>query len=98
MSNDSRESQAGALSLPDHVVFTDLDEAGGVLVDLNTKQYYQLNETASVIWRGLANRTPIVEIAREMTTTYDVTLERAQASIEAAIRQFRACQLVQASR
>jgi len=98
MSNDSQGQRAGPFSLYDHVIFTDLDGEGGVLVDLNAKQYYQLNETASFIWRGLTNLRPVTEIAQEMTVTYEVTLERAHASIDAAIGQFSAYRLLNASR
>ena len=38
------------------VIFTDFDGKEGILVDLNTKQYYRLNETGSLIWRGDRNR------------------------------------------
>jgi len=78
----------------DHIIFTDLDGAEGVLVDLNTKQYFQLNETACVIWRGLASGTPAIEIAREMTTRYDVTLEHARSSVDAAVGALTAHHLV----
>jgi Coenzyme PQQ synthesis protein D (PqqD) len=78
----------------DHVIFTDLDGAEGVLVDLNTKQYFQLNETASVIWRGLIKGTPVDDIAREMTEVYDVTLEHARSSVEAAVARFSAHHLL----
>jgi len=78
----------------DHVIFTDLDGVEGVLVDLNTRQYFQLNETASLIWRGLAKGTPLADIAREMTEMYDVTLDHALSSVEAAVARFRAHHLV----
>lgn len=78
----------------DHVIFTDLDGDGGVLVDLNSKQYFQLNETATLIWRALANREPIHEITRAITEVYDVTPEHAQASVETAIRAFDAQRLL----
>jgi hypothetical protein len=81
----------------DHVIFTDLDGAEGVLVDLNTRQYFQLNETASLIWRGLAKGTPLADIARELTQVYDVTLEHAQASVEAAVARFTAHRLLDAT-
>lgn len=81
-----------------HVVFTDLDGNEGVLVDLDTKQYFQLNATASFVWRGLAAGTPADGIARGMTEAYDVTLEKAQASVDAAIRDFIALRLVRAPR
>ena len=77
-----------------HVIFTDLDGTEGVLVDLQARQYYQLNETASLIWRGLTNQTPINEIASAMTEIYDVTPEQARASIEAVIARFDAYRLL----
>ena len=89
MSANDSEYSAAASPLPyEHVIFTDLDGLEGVLVDLNTKKYYQLNETASLIWRGLEKRLPVSQIAKEMTERYDVPLERAVSSIEAALRRF----------
>ena len=85
------------LSVPlpyEHVIFTDLDGLEGVLVDLNTKKYYQLNETASLIWRGLERRLPVSQIAKEMSERYEVTLEQATSSIETALRRFGAQKLV----
>ena len=78
-----------------HVVFTDLDGLDGVLVDLNTRKYYQLNETASLIWRGLEKRLTVNRIASEMTERYEVTLEQATASIQAALRHFNQQELLQ---
>lgn len=78
----------------DHVIFTDVDGAEGVLVDLNSKQYYQLNETASLVWRGLAQGLPADAIARQMAQAYDVTLEHAQSSVDAVIRDFVAQRLL----
>ncbi len=78
----------------EHVIFTDLDGLEGVLVDLNTKKYYQLNETASLIWRGLEKRLPVSHIATEMTERYDVTLEGAMTSVETALRHFETQKLI----
>jgi hypothetical protein len=95
MSANDFEYSAAAPPLPyEHVIFTDLDGLEGVLVDLNTKKYYQLNETASLIWRGLEKRLPVSHIAREMTERYEVTLERAASSIETALRRFHAQRLL----
>ena len=85
------------LSPHDHVIFTDLDGVEGVLVDLNSKQYYHLNETASLIWRGLAKGTSVDGIAKETAELYDVTLEHAQASVETAIQHFTAHHLLKKS-
>ncbi len=79
----------------EHLIFTDLDGLEGVLVDLNTKKYYQLNETASLIWRGLEKRLPVSRIANELTERYDVTLEQATSSIETALRHFESQKLLE---
>jgi len=78
----------------EHVIFTDLDGLEGVLVDLNTKKYYQLNETASLIWRGLEKRLSVNHIASELSENYDVTMDRAVSSIRNALGDFAAHKLV----
>jgi hypothetical protein len=94
----ANSSQLSASVLPhDHVIFTDLDGIEGVLVDLNAKQYYVLNETASLIWRRLASGTPLAVIVRDITERYDVPLEHAQSSVEASIRNFIALHLLNTS-
>ena len=85
---DLKYDHASAPLPGEHVVFTDLDGLEGILVDLNTKKYYQLNETASLIWRGLEKRAPLSLIAEDMVARYEVTLEKATASIETAVRNF----------
>src|SRR6266853_3478318 len=95
MTVSDSESNGAALPLTcDHVLFTDLDGVEGVLVDLNTKKYYQLNETASLVWRGLEKGMPISNIAQEMTELFDVTLERATLSVQTALRSFDAQRLL----
>jgi hypothetical protein len=92
----SNQSTAGAEppAPHEHVVFTDLDGVEGVLVDLETKQYYRLNATASLVWRGLAAGTPLAGIAEQMTAIYAVTPEHARASIDTIVADFRARKLL----
>jgi hypothetical protein len=66
----------------DHVIFSDLDDGEGVLVDLNAKRYYTLNETAIFVWRRLEKRLHAEEIARELADSYEVSPERAAASVK----------------
>lgn len=94
MSVNAFESSVVPPAPYDHVIFTDLDGLEGVLVDLKTKKYYQLNETASLIWRGIEKRSPVSEIAAALTQRYDVTVDRALSSIERALQQLRAQKLV----
>ena len=74
----------------EHIVFTEFDEREGVLVDLNAKRYYTLNETATIIWRGLEERSTRAESIREMTDAYCVTPEQAALSLDKLIAALRA--------
>jgi len=79
-----------------HVVVTDFDGGEGILVDLNTKRYYQLNETAMLVWRGLEKGKSIGEIANDFMSAYEVELERATTSVERLINNLQTYKLVRA--
>jgi hypothetical protein len=79
-----------------HVVVTDFDSGEGILVDLNTKKYFQLNETAMVVWKGLEQGKPLGEIATEITTNYEVALEKATDSVERIVDNFQTYKLLSA--
>ncbi|HZT60075.1 MAG TPA: PqqD family protein [Pyrinomonadaceae bacterium] len=78
----------------EHVVFTEFDAGEGILVDLNTKKYFQLNETALIVWRGIENDKTLVEIVGEITAAYDVTPERATESVQRLLENLSAFKLV----
>ena len=81
----------------EHVVATQLDDGEGVLVDLNTKQYYQLNETAMLIWRALESGHPLDQIVAEIMTVFRVDNEHAAASAERLLNQFHERKLVRSA-
>jgi Coenzyme PQQ synthesis protein D (PqqD) len=86
---------SSATSVPnEQVVFTDFDGTEGILVDLNTKKYYQLNETAMLVWRALERRKTLGEIVNEVTATYDVSPEQATQSVERLLQNMRVYKLV----
>jgi hypothetical protein len=70
------------------VVFTDLDGAEAVLVDLNTKQYFTLNETARLVWRAAADGGDVEAIVEEMTRAFEVSDEHARRSTITALDEF----------
>jgi len=78
----------------EHVVFTEFDAGEGVLVDLNTKKYFKLNETALIVWRGLEKNRTLAEIVEEITAAYDVTPEHATGSVRRLLENLRAFKLV----
>ena len=78
----------------EHVVFTEFDEGEGILVDLNTKKYFQLNETAVIVWRGLEKNKPLDEIVSEIVKTYEISVEHATESVRKLLDNLRAYKLV----
>lgn len=79
-----------------HVVVTDFDGGEGILVDLNTKKYFQLNETAMVVWKGLEQGKSVGEIADDITGQYEVALANATRSVERIVDNFRTYKLLSA--
>jgi len=79
------------------VVYTDFQGTGGILVDLKNKQYYQLNETGSLIWRGLEKGETADDIAFEMSSIYEVTPEHAKRSVETLLSNLEMRKLVSRS-
>jgi hypothetical protein len=78
----------------EQVVFTDFDGNEGILVDLNTKKYYQLNETAMLVWKSLEKRLTFEEIVAAMMSAYDVSPEQAAESVERLLTNLRQYRLV----
>ena len=79
-----------------HVVVTDFDGGEGILVDLNTKRYYQLNETAMIVWKGLEQGKTIKEIVADVTASYEVEPDRATVSVQRLLDSFETYKLVSA--
>src|SRR3954453_5350846 len=80
-----------------HVVATDFDGGEGILVDLNTKKYYQLNETAMVVWKGLEKGKTMPEIVADITSAYEVPADQASSSVQRIVDNFQTYKLLGAS-
>lgn len=78
----------------EHIVFTEFDDSEGILVDLNTKKYYQINETAMMIWKGLEKGLPAPQIVEEMVANYEVTPEEALRNVEKILEDFAVHKLI----
>ena len=78
----------------EHIVFTEFDGVEGILVDLDTKKYYQLNETAMLIWKGLEKGRSSQDIADELVANYEVTSADALKNVEMVLKKFEAYKLV----
>jgi len=78
----------------DHIVFTEFDDSEGILVDLNTKKYYQLNETAMLIWKGLEQGLGTREIANQIVDNYEITPSDALRNVDEILEKFQMYSLV----
>src|SRR5690349_5960120 len=90
----SRREKEMNLTPGKHVVVTDFDGGEGILVDLNTKKYYQLNETAMVVWKGLERGKTMTEIVSDITAIYEVTADKATVSVQRIVANFQTYKLV----
>ena len=84
------------LSTGKHVVVTDFDRGEGILVDLNTRRYYQLNESAMIVWKGLERGKTVSQIVDDFTSTYEIEPDRAAVSVERLVNSLQTYKLVSA--
>jgi Coenzyme PQQ synthesis protein D (PqqD) len=62
------------------VVTTDLDD-GAILLNLNTKYYYTLNETGLSIWQAFDESGDPDVITAKLTDAYDIDTKQASACL-----------------
>jgi hypothetical protein len=69
------------------VLFTELDDGTGVLLNVDTKFYYSLNRTAAFVWKnissGAARTAPA--LAQKLTEAFRVELAAAERDVAAVV-------------
>jgi Coenzyme PQQ synthesis protein D (PqqD) len=79
---------------PKHVITTAFDNGEGVLIDVQTKRYYQLNDTAFKLWQSVeAGHTPEQAI-EALTSEFEVTPEHAAVSLAKLIGDLQQLELL----
>ena len=85
-----------AITIPQNqVICTEFDGGEGILVDLQTRRYYQLNETSLLVWKSLENGAGLDEIVSKLTNDYDISSARARVSVEGLVARLQAYRLVE---
>lgn len=74
------------VALSDDVMVSHL-EGEAVALDLATKRYYRLNETAAVIWKGLEQGKCREKIVGELTERFEVDHDAAADAVEAHVAE-----------
>lgn len=75
------------------VVYTDLVD-GAVLLHLETRTYYSLNEVGAAIWRLLDSAESREDLIQGLTAEYEVEKGRAESSVSEFIKELERDQLV----
>lgn len=76
------------------VVATDFEGKDAVVLNLATKKYYTLNETATAIWGGIEAKREVRELIDELVSNFDVTTERARPAVLGTLENLRGQELV----
>lgn len=69
-------------------------DGGAVLLHMETKRYYSLNETGALIWRLLQQRVALPEILKQLVATYQVGVVDAERAVGRLLADLRAESLV----
>jgi coenzyme PQQ synthesis protein D (PqqD) len=69
------------------VILTEMNDGTGVLLNMRTKFYYTINETAVFLWKSLDHgaRTTPKALAEAICCEFDVDLTRAEEDVRAVI-------------
>lgn len=86
-----KEQSKKKIGARDNVVFTDLDDGSAVLLHLETKYYYSLNETGCFLWKLLDKKDGATEdeMIVELCSAFDVVPERAKEDVADFIRDLK---------
>lgn len=80
------------------VVVTELTDREGkpeaVLLNVSTQKYFSLNATGIRIWKVLEQRLPLSAAVSDLTAVYDLSRERAEASVLSLADALSAAELV----
>ena len=92
------KNEKSTVVLCEDVVFTRFESDGdGILLNLTTKNYYTLNETAAFIWSRLEGGEIIDYILSELAAEYEISTSEAHDSVWELVTDLEKEGLVQIS-
>ena len=63
------------------IIYTELENGEAVLLNMDTTNYFSLNQTGTRIWSLMGDGHRLGEIAVQLAEKYDITPERAEQSV-----------------
>ena len=68
---------------------------GAVVLDIQTKKYFSLNDTGAVVWACIRDGLNADEMVAALLRDYDVEEEDARSAVESLLRSLEAEQLIE---
>jgi hypothetical protein len=84
-------------AIPSQVLVAHLEDEA-VLLHMDTKRYYRLNETASRIWKGLEQDEDMTAIVQTLCERFAVAADTARAEVLDIVHDLLNCGLLTSSR
>lgn len=80
--------------VPSHTIFREVDDQV-IALNLDTGQYYTMNELGTRIWALLQQKDSLAGIVEAIESEYDVTHDQAKADLESFLKDLRENGLVE---
>ena len=81
----------------DHVLYRSVPEVGGVLLDLERREYFALDDIASRMWEELSNTGTALGVVEALAVEYDVDRARLEEDVEQFLQTLADRELVHLS-
>lgn len=77
-------------------ILTELEDRTGVLLNIDTKFYFTLNDTGVFLWKQLAQGPcSSEELAQRLSSEFDVSSQQALPDVQALVAELEANRLIQ---
>ncbi|MGB9736216.1 MAG: PqqD family protein [bacterium] len=81
--------------IPEDIIVTELDNNEAILLDMRSKRYYSLNETALVIFKGIESNLTREQIIEQIMSAYDVDRDNASKSVESLVQKLLSFNIIE---
>ena len=85
------------IRIPDHVLYRTVGEGGGVLLDLDRREYFALDDVAARMWEVLSGARTISSVVESLMLEYDVDRTSLQDDADRFVRTLAERNLVHVS-
>ena len=86
-----------AVRIPDHVLYRSVPEGGGVLLDLDRREYFALDDVAVRMWEVLSDAGTVSSVVECLVLEYDIDRSSLQEDADQFVRTLAERNLVQVS-